>query len=50
MPLNDQETTALEIVARYNFLTECLDKGYISKEKYDEIVFGLGPKNLEMID
>ena len=50
MPLSDQETTALEIVAQYNFLTECQEKGYITKEKYDEIVFGFGPKKLEMID
>jgi hypothetical protein len=50
VPLSDQETTALEIVARYNFLTECQEKGYISKEKYKEIVFGFGPKNLEMIN
>ena len=50
MPLSDQETTALEIVARYNFLTECQEKGYISKEKYKEIVFGFGPNNLEMIN
>jgi len=50
VPLNDQEITALDIVAQYNFLTECQEKGYISKEKYDEILFGFGPKNLEMID
>ena len=50
MPLSDQETTALDIIAKYNFLTECHEKGYIAKEKYDEIVFGFGPKNLEMIN
>jgi hypothetical protein len=41
VPLSDQETTALDIIAKYNFLTECHEKGYIAKEKYDEIVFGL---------
>jgi hypothetical protein len=50
VPLSDQETAALEIIARYNFLTECQEKGYIAEEKYKEIVFGFGPKNLEMID
>jgi hypothetical protein len=50
VPLSDQETTALDIIARYSFLTECQEKGYITKEKYDEIVFGFGPKNLEMVD
>lgn len=50
MPLNDDEINTLEIIARYNFLTECHEKGYISKERYDEIVFGFGPKNLEMVN
>ena len=50
MPLSDQEMITLDIIAQYNFLTECQEKGYITKEKYDEIVFGFGPKNLEMID
>lgn len=50
MPLSDQETTVLDIIAQYNFLTECQEKGYISQEKYDQILFGFGPKNLEMID
>ena len=50
MPLSDQEITTLDVIAQYNFLTECQEKGYITKEKYDEIVFGFGPKNLEMIN
>jgi hypothetical protein len=50
MPLKDNEINALEFVARYNFLTECQEKGYITTEKYKEIVFGFGPKNLEMIN
>ena len=50
MPLSDQETTALEIIARYSFLTECQEKGYITEDKYKEIVFGFGPKNLEMVN
>ena len=50
MPLSDQETTVLDIIAQYNFLTECQEKGYISKDKLDEVVFGFGPKSLEMID
>jgi len=50
MPLSDQEMTALDVIARYNFLTECQAKGYITKEKYDEIVFGFGSKNLKMIN
>ena len=48
--MSDQETTVLDIIARYNFHTECHEKDYITKEKYDEILFGFGPKNLEMID
>ena len=40
MPLSDQETTALDIIARYSFLTECQEKGYIAEDKYKEIVFG----------
>ena len=50
MPLSEQETTALEIIARYSFLTECQEKGYIAETKYKEIVFGFGPKNLEMVN
>ena len=50
MPLSDQEMTALDVIARYNFLTKCQEKGYITKEKYDAIVLGFGPKNLEMIN
>ena len=50
MPLSDQETTTLDIIAQYIYLTECKEKGYITKEKYDEIISGFGPKNLEMID
>jgi len=50
VPLSDQETNTLDIIAQYNFLTECQEKGYINKEKYDQIVYGFGPKNLEMID
>ena len=50
MPLSDQETTVIDIIAQYTFLTECQEKGYITKEKYDEIIFRFGPKNLEMIN
>ena len=50
MPLSDQETTVLDILAQYNFLTECQEKGYISKEKYDQIIFSFGSKNLEMVN
>jgi len=50
VPLSDQEITAIDIIAQYNFLTECQEKGYITKETYDQIVYGFGPKNLEMID
>jgi len=50
VPLSDQETNVLEIIARYSFLTECQEKGYIAEDKYKEIVFGFGPKNLEMVN
>ncbi|MBW2633171.1 MAG: hypothetical protein JRE14_03405 [Deltaproteobacteria bacterium] len=50
MALTDEEMNILEIIARYNFLIECRDKGHITEEKRQQIVFGFGPKNLELVD
>ena len=50
MALTDEEMNILEIIAIYNLLMECRDKGHITEEKRQQIVFGLGPKNLELID
>jgi len=50
MALTEEEMNILEIIARYDFLIECRDKGYITEEKRQQIVFGFGPKNLELID
>jgi len=50
MPLSDQEMNALEIVAKYNFLTECEEKGYISQEKYAALYNSFGLKSQQMVN
>jgi UDP-N-acetylglucosamine 2-epimerase len=49
MALKDSEIHVMDIIARYNFLIECRDKGLITEEKRQEIVFTFGPKSIEMI-
>ena len=49
MALTDAEIHIIDIIARYNFLIECRDKGLITDEKRQEIVFTFGPKAIEMI-
>lgn len=49
MPLTDDEIHALDIIARYSFLLECRDKGHITDERCQQILFTFGQKNLELI-
>jgi UDP-N-acetylglucosamine 2-epimerase len=49
MALKDSEIHVMDIIARYNFLIECRDKGLITEEKRQEIVFTFGPKAIELI-
>ena len=49
MALNEAEMHIIDIIARYNFLIECRDKGQITEEKRQEIVFTFGPKAIELI-
>ena len=49
MSLTDTETHIIDIIARYNFLIECRDKGLITEEKRQEIIFTFGPKAIELI-
>jgi len=49
MALNEAEMHIIDIIARYNFLIECRDKGLITEEKRQEIVFTFGPKAIELI-
>ena len=49
MALNDSEIHVIDIITRYNFLIECRDKGLITEEKRQEIVFTFGPKAIELI-
>ncbi|MBW2614238.1 MAG: hypothetical protein JRD49_14060 [Deltaproteobacteria bacterium] len=50
MALTDEEMHIIEIVARYNFLIDCRDKGYITEEKRQEILFTFGPRAMELIN
>ena len=49
MALTEAEIHILDIIARYNFLIDCRDKGLITEEKRQEIVFTFGPKAIELI-
>jgi len=50
MALNEEEMHILDIIARYNFLIDCREKGLITEEKRQEIAFTFGPKALELIN
>ena len=49
MALTETEIHIIDIIARYNFLIDCRDKGLITEEKRQEIVFTFGPKAIELI-
>lgn len=49
MALTEAEIHILDIIARYNFLIDCRDKGLITEEKRQEIVFTFGPKAIDLI-
>ena len=49
MPLTDEETNILDVIARYNFLLECTESGYITEEKYKQIYQSFGLKNKQMV-
>ena len=49
MALTEAEIHIIDIIARYNFLIDCRDKGLITEEKRQEIVFTFGPKAIELI-
>jgi UDP-N-acetylglucosamine 2-epimerase len=50
MALTEAEIHIIDIIARYNFLIACRDKGLITEEKRQEIVFTFGPKAIELIN
>lgn len=49
MALTEAEIHTIDILARYNFLIQCRDKGLITEEKRQEIVFTFGPKAIELM-
>jgi hypothetical protein len=49
MRLSEEETNVLDVIARYNFLSECREKGYITDEKYDQVYQSFGLKNKQMV-
>jgi hypothetical protein len=50
MALSEAEIHIIDIIARYNFLIEYRDKGLITEEKRQEIMFTFGPKAIELIN
>ena len=50
MTLSEAEIHIIDIIARYNFLIEYRDKGLITEEKRQEIMFTFGPKAIELIN
>ena len=50
MALTEAEIHIIDIIARYNFLIEYRDKGLITEEKRQEIMFTFGPKAIELIN
>jgi hypothetical protein len=50
MSLSEEETSVLDVIARYNFLSECREKGYIRDEKYDQVYQSFGLKNKQMVN
>ena len=49
MSLSDEETNVLDLIAKYSFLLDCRDEGYITEEKDRQIHKSLGLKNKLMI-
>ena len=49
MPLSDEETNVLDVIARYSFLSECRESGYITEENYKQIYQSFGLKNKQMV-
>ena len=49
MALTEPEMHIIDIIARYTFLMECRDKGLITEEKRQQILFNFGPKAIELI-
>ena len=49
MSLSEEETSVLDIIARYSFLSECRESGYITEEKYKQIYQSFGLKNKQMV-
>ena len=49
MPLTESEKQVLEIIARYTFLANAKDIGYLDEDKYKELMSKFGYKNHELI-
>ena len=49
MPLSDEETNALDVIARYSFLSECRESEYITEEIYKQIYQSFGLKNKQLV-
>ena len=49
MALSEEETNVLEVIARYSFLLECRENGYITEDKYKNIYRSFGLKNKQII-
>ena len=49
MPLSDDEINVLDVIARYNFLSECRESRYITEENYKQIYQSFGLKNKQMV-
>jgi len=49
MTLSEEETNVVDVIARYNFLLECRENGYIKEDKYKQIYRSFGLKNKQII-
>jgi len=49
MALSAEETNVLDVIARYCFLLECRENGYITEEKYKQIYKSFGLKNKQIV-
>ena len=49
MPLTYEETKILDVIAKYSFLSECRENGYITEEKYKQIYQTFELKSKQMV-
>jgi hypothetical protein len=50
MPLTGRDKQILDILAQYTFLDYCKNKGLISEERYEQVIFSFGSEAHEIID